>query len=54
VDWSGFEADLTPGAPDLYPIRTAAEEEESAEGSVRDARPIGDSDGSTADSCISY
>jgi len=27
VDWSGFEVDLTLGAPDLYPIRTAAEEE---------------------------
>jgi len=27
VDWSGSNIDLTPGAPDLYPIRTAAEEE---------------------------
>jgi len=27
VDWSGSDIDLTPGAPDLYPIQTAAEEE---------------------------
>ena len=27
VDWSGSTVDLTLGAPDLYPIRTAAEEE---------------------------
>jgi hypothetical protein len=27
VDWSGSTVDLTLGALDLYPIRTAAEEE---------------------------
>jgi len=27
VDWSGSIVDLTLGAPDLYPIWTAAEEE---------------------------
>ena len=35
VDWSRSTVDLTLGAPDLYPIRTAAEEEWSAEGSVQ-------------------
>jgi len=25
VDWGGFAVNLTLGAPDLYPIRTAAE-----------------------------
>ena len=27
VDWSGSEVDLALGAPDLYPIRSEAEEE---------------------------
>ena len=59
MDWSGFEVDLTLRAPNLYLIRTAAEEEQSAEESVRDARPISDSSGSTANSlaikqCISH
>ena len=49
MDWSGFEVDLTLGAPDLYPIQTAAEEERRGI-----SAPIGDSGGSIADSCISH
>ena len=40
---------LTPGAPDLYPIRTAAEEESSAKESVHNIKPIGNSLDSTTD-----
>ena len=42
--------DLTPGAPDLYPIRTATEEEQSTEESMRNVKPISNSLGSTTDS----
>ena len=50
MDWSGSDIDLALGAPDLYLIRTEAEEERSAKESVHDTNPIGNSNGSIADS----
>ena len=35
--------DLTPGAPDLYPIRIAAKEELSAKELVLNIKPVGNS-----------
>jgi hypothetical protein len=40
---------MIPGAPDLYPIQTAAEEEQSAKESVYCIKPIGNSLDSVTD-----
>ena len=50
MDRSGSEADLTLGAPDLYPIRTTAKEEQSTKESMHNMKPIGDSGDCTVDS----
>ena len=42
--------DLTPGAPDLYPIQTAAEEEWSAKELMHNVKPISNSLDSATDS----
>lgn len=43
MDWSGSEVDLALEAPDLYPIRSKAEE------LVHDIKLIGNSNGSIVD-----